>query len=444
MNDLLDGPCKRNEPRKDQLTPQRKGPCEQEIPCIPIPQEEPKPPLQEDKEVSQAVSWNFLVDEAQEEQYERQRTTRLQEQVLKFQEVTGIDRRLKETLKIAYGDLIDQFKGDDEAGFTGLFEASERLSKRFDLPAGETSQLRMTEKTSYDSDSLTRGFYAYKLHAGDEDVILTFLNRLRTDLDYISQLISDLPSTELTALTSCYHPAGVDLSILPNHSHGRTSMYSRDSQMMKLSRRMDNIDSFHTKDPYFTLLFALFDTSAMAGSTEYQLRMEIWARTCAKVMTDGKDGSEEFAIATIDSFASTDDWTLKADLEIYILQVLSEGCFILDPPAEDNGENYGPTLEPERASHAIAVAEFFDRHARILFSMLATRPPGPNDVLDLIGLTLSHVQDHQMRELAKKFIVSRWYFASFITSLLVYPEVRSPMWRLMSLLILKTGPWTTT
>ena len=371
---------------------------------------------------SDGVTWNTLVERAQEETFERRRLARLQQEVAKLKLSNGLDRRLQATSTIAYGNLIDQFKGDDQAGFTGLFEASERLSARCE--SSFKDEKAANPYTVPEAAELTH--QAFQVAADDAESILSFLDRLRTDLDYLSNLIADLPSSELSTLTSCYHPAGVELSILANHSHGRTSAYSRDSQMMKLSRRMDNIDVFHNKDPYFAMLYTIFDPSALAGSREDILRKEVWARTCARVVTDGKEGSEEFIIATIDAFTSTDDWDLQTDIGSFVLEVLAEGWFILDPPIDEPDDTTGSNWEPERASHAIAVAEFFDRRAERFLNMLAKqgRNPIPTDCLDFIRLILSHVNDPQTRELAKKFIVSRWYFASFITSLLVYPEVR--------------------
>ena len=384
-----------------------------------------------------AVPWKSLTRLAEEERYERWRFKRLEQEANDFRLSDGLSRRLADTSSIAYGNLIDQFKGDDQAGFTGLFEATERLSDNYStLIRGRTArQGNGVPPVSQDHDEPVDGPSPFhQLPSMDQDVVLGFLNKLRTDLDYLSELISDLPPPELAALTSYYHPAGVDLSILSNHSHGRTQAYSRDSQMMKLSRRMDNIDLFHKRDPYFALLYTLFDSSARRDSQEYQLKQEVWARTCAKVMIGGKFGSEEFAIATVDSFVSTEDWHLEADLEMYLLQVLAEGWFILEPPEEEPIEKADSTLEPERASHAISVAEFFDKHVRKLLDILTsrTKPAIPRDALSFIRATLSHMRDNQMRELAKKFIVSRWYFASFLTSLLVYPEVSSTRIHLIS------------
>ena len=384
-------------------------------------------PHEEARLGSSAVSLEELATLAEQEDYERRRTLSLEAEVTHLSLSNGLKTRLRDTFSIAYKNMIDQYKGDDQAGFTGLYEACERLMALNSIPGQEIPAVveTTTAEDAQVPDSTACRSLIHGLRPDDQDIINTFLSRIRTDLDYLANLISSLPSEELTALTASYHPAGIDLSVLPNHSHGRTQVYSRDSQMMKLSRRMDSIDRFHNQDPYFALLYGVFDSSSALDSLEQRRKIDVWSRTCAKIMTEGKPGSEEFAIATIDAFNEKSDWTLKPDMELFLLQVLAEGSFLLDPSTEPFPEKPG-SVQPDGASHAIAVAEFFDRQIRRLFSLLSAGSPSaaiPQSVLNFIHGILHQIQDAQIQGLAKKFIVSRWYFATFLSSVIVYPEV---------------------
>ena len=373
------------------------------------------------------VSFEQLARLAQQEEYERRHTTSLEADIRRLVSSNSLDRRLRESLSIAYGNMIDQYKGGDQAGFTGLYEACERLTTRT-YTKDQTMIVRdysHIPEEAQESNDMEVPSVIHMLQPSDQDSVIAFLNKIRMDLDYLAHLVSRLPSEELTALTSSYHPAGVDLSVLPNHSHGRTSAYSRDSQMMKLSRRMDSLDRFHTQDPFFVLLYGIFDSSAPSGSEEYRRKTEVWSRTCAKVMTERKPGSEEFVVATIDAFCESSDWRSRPEMESFLMQILAEGSFLLDPPTEPCLEKPG-SMEPDSASHAIAVAEFFDRQTRRLFDLLAARDTAhvvPHGVLEFIHAILRHIRDARIRELAKKFVVSRWFFASFLSSVLIYPEV---------------------
>lgn len=244
----------------------------------------------------------------------------------------GLERRLISTLTIAYGNMIDQYKTDDQAGFAGLYEACEQLRISCDMTGHSIEQLGLSfEKDTIPIEDVETRSCIQMLPPGSQDTILTFLTQIRTEPHFLSDKISKLSPSELTVLTSSYHPAGIDYSVLQNHSHGKTQIYSRDSQMMKLSRRMDNLHRFHNGDPFFALLYGVFDSSAKPSSLENHRRTDIWSTVCAqnfvKAFTETRPGSDELAIATLDAFANFHDWPLKSKVETYLMGILSEGFF---------------------------------------------------------------------------------------------------------------------
>ncbi len=344
----------------------------------------------------------------------------------------GLKRRLCSTLKIAYGNLIDQYKGDDQAGFAGLYEALEKLKET----CTRTSQELSTHDTSGDTESIGGArdsengqTWIHQLSSGNQNTVLDFFLWIRNDPDFLAARISLLSPTELGALTSSYHPAGVEFSVLANHSHGMTQMYSRDSQMMKLSRRMDNIQHFHDQDPFFTLMYCIFDTTAKPNSMEYARRNDVWSSVCAKIIMDQKSGNEELIIAVADAFMSFDDWELKPRMEVYLQTVLAEGSFLVDPQAHPLLDS-NDSSESKTADYAFRVDEFFKKALSDLFDLIASAPHGealPRTPRDFVQTTIGKLHESQLQATAKDFLISRWYFASFLSSILVYPEVISTL-----------------
>ena len=358
------------------------------------------------------------------ERCQRSRTYQIEADIDRLSLSCGLNRRLISTLSIAYGNMIDQYKIDDQAGFGGLYEACEQLKVSCDT-AGASTNLG---NDAMFLQNLERRSSVQLLPPNDQSTILAFLTRIRTDQDLLSDRISNMSHSELTALTSTYHPAGIDFSVLPNHSHGKTQFYSRDSQMMKLSRRMDNLHHFHNQDPLFALLHGVFDSSARPGSSEYFQRTNIWSTVCARNFTEGftegKQGSDELAIATLDAFANFQDWSMKPLIETYLMRILSEGSFLLDPDGLAIASN--DSIEMHKAKAAVAEAGFFEKALTDLFELLAQGPRHqaiPDTALYFIHATLRKVEDHGLRLRAMQFIVYRWYFATFISSIVVYPEV---------------------
>ena len=393
------------------------------------------------------VSLEELIRLVELEASQRFRTSCIEADMDRLSLSCGLDKRLISTLSIAYGNLIDQYKTDDQAGFGGLYEACEQLKASCDTagaatnPAGQTSGLGGILPQEMEKRSIVQ-----LLPPDDQSIIMAFLSRIRTDQNYLSDRISSMSSPELTALTSTYHPAGIEFSVLPNHSHGKTQFYSRDSQMMKLSRRMDNLHRFHNQDPLFALLYGVFDPSARPGSAEHSQRTDVWSTVCARNFTEGftegKQGSDELAIAILDAFATFQDWSMKPVVETFLMKMLAEGSFLLEPEGLATATN--DSIEMHNAKAAIAEADYFDKALTELFGLLATGPRSqaiPETVLHFVHATLRKIEDRNLRLRAKHFIVYRWYFATFISSVLVYPEVSLLILLLSSLLkSIATGP----
>ena len=326
--------------------------------------------------------------------------------------------------------MIDQYKTDDQAGFAGLYDACEQLTISCDWAGHpiEHPPVSIGRNPTLAEDGKSRP-YIQRLPIEHQEAILTFLTQIRTEPFFLADRISNMSSSELTALTSSYHPAGIDYSVLQNHSHGKTQIYSRDSQMMKLSRRMDNLHRFHNEDPFFAMLHGVFDASAKPGSRECLRRTDIWSTVCAqnfvKAFTETRPGSDELAIATLDAFANFHDWPLKPKVETYLTRTLFEGSFLIDAPSKQPVEFVEP-IEMHNAKAAIAEADFFENALTALLDLLTKDGNGqavPESALVFSHAVLRKIEDPKLRLRAKRYIVCSWYFATYISSILVYPEV---------------------
>lgn len=339
----------------------------------------------------------------------------------------GLHLRLLQTLQIAYGNLIDQYKSNDQAGFAGLHEAAEELLACV-LPGNpRTGDPGTKGLTSAEGGHHVENQdpWIHLLSVQDQECVLAFLSRIRTKKDFLADCIASLSPAEMTAFTSSYHPPGIDLSVLANHSYGMTQFYRPDSQMMKLSRRMDNLQCFHHQDPFFTLMYACFDPSAKSDSREYALRGTAWSSTCARVITESKVGSDELIVAVADAFLSFGDWKLKPKFGMYLEEILSEGEFLTDPPPNSMPNATGPGSAPA-IDHAVASARFFEKALNDLFALIGSQHLDhilPEAVLYFVHSTILEIQDPNIQNKARLFLVTRWYFASFLSSVILYPEV---------------------
>lgn len=383
------------------------------------------------------------------EAYQKRRTLSAHAEIRELSLSCGLRRRLINTLSIAYGNMIDQYKTDDQAGFAGLFEAGESLKAACERrTASQEYTSQGSRQDIQDAAGIEDRPGIHMLPAAEQEILVRFITQIRTDPGFLSEKISRLSHAELTALTSSYHPAGIDFSILQNHSHGKSQFFSRDSQMMKLSRRMDNLHHFHTQDPFFALLYSVFDSSARLGSQEYLRRQHVWSIACAQTMIQGfggpRPGSDEFAIASFDAFSHIQNWGLTSKMETYIMDVLAKGSFLVDA-STNQAVNFKEPLETTNAKAAVAEADFFENALTDLFDILGTQRfqhAVPVEALAFAHAVLREIDDSKLRLRAQQFIVIRWYFATFISSIAVYPEVcprLSP--RFLVCKLIGIGPW---
>jgi hypothetical protein len=146
---------------------------------------------------------------------------------------------------------------DDQAGFAGLYDACEQLTLSCGVAGRSVEHSPLSNgKNPTPAEDGNNCPYTQRLSIVHQEAILAFLTQIRTEPFFLSDRISNMSSSELTALTSSYHPAGIDYSVLQNHSHGKTQIYSRDSQMM------DNLHRLHNEDPFFAVLHGGFAASA--------------------------------------------------------------------------------------------------------------------------------------------------------------------------------------
>lgn len=83
-------------------------------------------------------------------------------------------------------------------------------------------------------------------------------------------------------------------------------------------------------------------------------------------------------------------------------------------------------IEMHNAKAAIAEADFFESALTGLLELLTSDgslQAVPESALVFSHAVLRKIEDPKLRLRAKRYIVCSWYFATFISSVLVYPEV---------------------
>lgn len=342
------------------------------------------------------------------------RANNLRQRLKNLRLICGLERRLHRISASIYHSMAGHFHTTDRARFLDAYGAGQEVLDTFQFGSNTTGDI----DTVLASGSPN---WIEALPLVHQDDLLRFLTRLRSEPSCLADCLSTLSPTELVALTSSYRSANVLVSVLPGRPNLKAQRFGKDPGVAYRSRW--SLD-YGQEDPFFVLFYGIFDDSQGPGTWEYCQRIEVWANVCSKVMVDAKRGSDEVVTTTLDAFANLQEWSLKPRLESYLADLLRRGAFLLES-ATDQATDFGEPLEIRNAKAAISASEFFEKSIENLLTLLADHLPStvPPGLRDLVRSVLGKIEDSKVRNRAEVFMLSKWFFCSFISNMLIYPEV---------------------
>lgn len=359
------------------------------------------------------------------ERYHKSQASSLQNELDNLTLVDGLNKRLLPIVSMAYQEMADCYYSGDQVGFANLYQTCEDLveaCKSHDLQRKPTGGLR---HSVLDQEQLAPGFWFERIPQDCQEYFLEFLTRLRTDPHFLADRLSALSFMEFTELCNSSHTLQSSNSVFGVHHQRKTSGHNRNSSLQDKPSLLEKLRHFNEGEPFFALFHSVFDSSCGLKSEEYSRRTRLWSTACARVITEGKPGSDEFTTATLNAFSLGSTWSLAPRLETYIGKILQDGAFLLDP-ASKGPPNLKEPLEIRNANAAIATSKFFDRALKELLAILLDTPPAnimPDGLLDLIRAILGRISTSEVRSRAKNFIASKWYISSLLGRILNHPEV---------------------
>ena len=357
----------------------------------------------------------------------RYRSSSLYCQTYNFMVGCGIRSRNTQLQRRIYRSMADQFQTGNLASFDSFLKSSREIQATCNIAMQATEicgQIPKEESLGQTPYHRSKS-WIHTLPEAKRQNVINLLTKIRTDPNFLAGRISCLSSGELLNLTISHQSLGDTNSIIQSDAQTHGKFYNKPSiRSVAIPVDQDQLPGLYEPEPLFLLLHAVFDNKALPGSEEYFRRIDIWSTVCAQVFTDGKRGSDEFAITVLDAFANFSTWPLKQQLEVYLMKLAERGSFLLEPqPAQ--AVDFTQPAELQNAKMAVAVSEFFDDALETLFGLILDGPSGngiPDGVLDFVHAILSKIQDPKKRFKARNFIVSRWYCTSFLSHSITYPE----------------------
>lgn len=279
---------------------------------------------------------------------------------------------------------------------------------------------------SSDDREAPRGLtsFLHEIPVQARDTILSFISMVRTSPSFLANRLGHLSNTELEALVKHHNQPNPQESILPQQTSWRGNSATRSAPVQKPTEAspVERLLSFHRNDPLYTLVHTIFANSTGPDSAEDKRRTDVWATTCAKMISDSK--GESFLLAVMDSWAAMREWPAKHNLEITVMGLLQEGAFLVERGDETTTGNSASDL---RGKHDLLAEEFWIKAEKKLFEVLDDEPSAggiPEGILELGHAILQKIDDPKKKRLAEIMIVVKWFFNRFLTNGIAYPEVR--------------------
>ena len=374
--------------------------------------------------------------------YEQMRYQALQSKVSSLLFDCGINGRFIPIQYHLYRRMVDCYRSDKKTVFASLYAQSLDLGKSSDSSVLKHSELVESPPGAPQDPSVKTRSWIQSLPSSSGRSILKFLKNVRNDSLFLADRISRLsssqlsnlarPHKQLTAIDSVLHASPVYSKFDPRNFH---------RSMAKSNETLPSTGDLF-RDPMVLLLHGLFDSSSPWGSFERLCQLEIWASVCAKVIEDGKAGSDEFCLTVLDAFAEFTPWAIKPELEMFLMDLVHSGDFLVDSHASQSVD-FSQDRELHNARIAVATAEFFE-NALLTLVGLITRPAPqtgvPQASLDLIRAILEKIQDPEKKAKARSFFISRWYSTSFLSNALLFPEVNNIFRDVSQLLTMSLEP----
>jgi hypothetical protein len=340
---------------------------------------------------------------------------------------TALSARLARCGELAHRTLVDNFRTDEKKHFASLYNAVHDVrnscdaTRRYALLEPDLENGRQNPNGEESSGSLSN--FMHEIPIRSRATFLNFLTQIRTNPDYLASRISSLTTTELSALTVFHQGLEAVNSVLPFHtkSKGHTSSNLRNSA--NIPSAVERLLSFQRHDPLSALIHTCFANSAGPDSVEDLRRTDVWATTCARMITESKTGTDPFICSVLNVWTAMRDWSGRSNMEWYLMKILEDGAFLLETAEDEAGTRIH--VEPRNAKDSIAADEFYTAAVQGLFEVVDDPGAGgiPEGLIEL-GNAILRKLDPKRHVATRKFLVSKWLFTVFLCNVVIHPEVR--------------------
>ncbi|WEW56089.1 hypothetical protein PRK78_001524 [Emydomyces testavorans] len=333
----------------------------------------------------------------------------------------ALSARLLRVAATVQKGLVENFKYGDKAGFISIYNTIHEIRDLWDSCSRHHVQSHDDlSGSSLDSPCIHPCSFTQRLTPRSREDFLDILTRVRTNPNFLFQCLDNLTPAQLSALISPAHALEVgDASSPLGSRHKPPSLFSRRTSSHSHAFK-EHAFAFERTDPLSALLFNVYAAPLASNSPEARLRLDVWSSTCAKLISYGGSGHYSFIGQILSIWSSATEWKAKPKFEIYLMDVLQKGAFLLEYPDSRRLGLDSDSFDPLRTDVA---EQFFQSAVHGLFAVLDDSDAGlPTGAIELGNAILEKIGTTETRQRFLDFIFFQWLFRKFLPNALCYPE----------------------
>ncbi|KAL5338141.1 hypothetical protein BJX70DRAFT_367785 [Aspergillus crustosus] len=370
------------------------------------------------------VSFEDLAARYRQNQHKQARRKRLEQRLNATKVSLGVSARLVRIGAAVQRGLVDRLKHDDKANFIALYHTMLDLQE----PCSLAAQRHLHQPEPWDDWSSSREsaldrapVFFLQLSPKSRADLLDILQSIRTDPQFVFERLCNLTPAQLSALisssVSSWEVSG-DPSFRPASRSRISSLGTRPGAVSSIPFK-DRVLAFERTDPLSTLLFNVYAAPLESEAPEAQLRLDMWSSVCAKLIADGASRSYALIDHILTLWSTGSDWKAKAEFELYLMDILQTGAFLLEHVEPPPGFDIDP-IDPLRTDVA---EEYFASTVDALLDILDDSDAGlPQSVAQLSKAILHKLDRQDCRDRFLDFLFVQWFFSKFLYGALTYPE----------------------
>ena len=400
--------------------PKKDDPPQTTIPVIPaVSRDEPR------------VSFEDFATKFRQSQRKQIQRKKLEKRLRATKVSIGVSARIIRIGNTVQRGLVEALKHDDKASFATLYhtlhdiqESCASSTRRDDRDESMDDRDLSSEPELERSSDLFN-----QLSPQSRSDLLEILRLVRSDPQFLVDRLRRFTSSQLASFTNAATALDSGDPAFPTTSASASSsarsfrsQYSFNRNFTQSTPFKDHAYAFERTNPLSILLCNVYAAPLESETPEFTLRLETWSSVCAQLMSHGSSKFYPLIGQILSSWATGSNWKARPKFELYLMDILQTGAFLLEHIETPAGLEYAAeALDPLRTDVA---EEFFASAVDDLFRLLDDPDGGfPCAVLQFAKAVLRKLDHSDSRSRFLEYLFVQWFFPKFLYSALTYPEV---------------------